>query len=148
VAEARVTTLIRHVATFLLPASLVIALAILVKGYTQVGDGFSAGVVAALGVLLQYIGLGREEARRKVGAQRAMIGLVVGLSLMLLVVLVPALFGESVVTHYPGPEQDVVELGTLELGTAALFDVGVLLVVLSTLVLVLDHLIAAPEEAA
>ena len=140
------TPLVRHVASFLLPASLVIALALLVKGYAHTGDGFSAGVVAALGVLVQYVGLGHDEARRKVHARHALTGLLAGLSLMLLVVLAPLLAGESLVTHYPGPAADVVALGSLELITAALFDVGVLMVVLSTLVLVLDHLIAPSPE--
>ena len=43
----------RVVARMLLAPILVVALAILVKGFVDVGDGFSAGVVAALGILLQ-----------------------------------------------------------------------------------------------
>lgn len=135
------TSIIRHVASFLLPASLVIAAAILVKGYAFAGDGFSAGVVAALGVLVQYVGLGREEARAKVRARHAMPSLIAGLSIMLVVVLAPLLRGASVVTHYPGPGEPVVRLGSLELLTAVVFDVGVFLVVLGTFVVVLDHLI-------
>lgn len=142
------TPLIRHVAASLLPASLVIALAILVKGYSQFGDGFSAGVVAALGVLVQYVGFGRDHARRVVHAEYAMPMLVLGLALMLLVVFVPLLFGQSPVTHYPGPRIGVWTFGSLELLTAVAFDVGVFLVVLGALVLVLDHLIEHhPEEA-
>lgn len=142
------TPLIRHVASLLLPASIVIALAILVKGYAEAGDGFSAGVIAALGVLVQYVGLGREEARRKVRARHAMPALVLGLALMLVVVFAPVLDGESVVTHYPGFRARVVTLGSLELLTAVAFDVGVFLVVLGALVLMLDHLIERrPEEA-
>ena len=54
------STMTRTVARLLLLPTLVTALAILVKGYTQPGDGFSAGVVAALGVLLQLMVFGRE----------------------------------------------------------------------------------------
>lgn len=135
------TPLIRHVAKALLPASAVIALAILVKGYAQFGDGFAAGVVAALGVLVQYVGFGREEARRIVHARHAMKLLVLGLTLMLVVVLLPTLFGRSVVTHYPGPGAYVLKIGSVEGITAVAFDVGVFFVVLGSLVLVLDHLI-------
>ena len=34
--------------------------AIIVKGYTDVGDGFSAGVIVALAIALRYVTLGRE----------------------------------------------------------------------------------------
>lgn len=140
------TLLVRHVASFLLPASLVIALAILVKGYAQVGDGFAAGVVAALGIVVQYVGHGREDARAKLSAWLGMRGLVAGLALMLLVVLGPTLVGHSLVTHFPGPGATLTSLGSLDLHTAVLFDVGVFLVVLNALVLVLDHLIELREE--
>lgn len=142
------TDIVRHVAVFLLPASLVVALAILVKGYAHVGDGFSAGVVAALGVLVQYVGLGREEARARVRARHAPLALVLGLLLMLLVVVLPMLAGHSIVTHFPGPGSPVTSLGSLELHTAVLFDVGIFLVVLSVLVLILDHLIELRAEEA
>lgn len=142
------TQLVRHVAIFLFPASLVIAFAILVKGYSQVGDGFSAGVVAALGILVQYVGLGREEARERVRARYAAPGFVVGLMLMLLVVFAPTLARHAIVTHFPGPDASVTKIGSIELHTAALFDVGIFLVVLSVLVLILDHLIERRAEEA
>ncbi len=141
------TLLVRHVSSFLLPASMVIALAILVKGYTQVGDGFAAGVVAALGVVVQYVGHGREDARAKLSAWLGMKGLLVGLALMLFVVFAPTLRGQSLVTHFPAPEASLTSVGSIDLHTAALFDVGVFLVVLNALVLVLDHLIELREDA-
>ena len=54
------TILTQTVARLLLLPTVVAALAILIKGYAEPGDGFSAGVVAALGVLLQHLALGRE----------------------------------------------------------------------------------------
>jgi multicomponent Na+:H+ antiporter subunit A len=48
----------------LLLPTLMAAVAILVKGYAEPGDGFSAGVVAALGILLQYLAFGREQVER------------------------------------------------------------------------------------
>ena len=62
--QAVVTTVLtRMVARLLLAPVLVVAAAVLVKGYADVGDGFAAGVIAALGVLLQYLAFGRAAVR-------------------------------------------------------------------------------------
>ncbi len=117
----------RTVAKLLFLPTLVVAAAILVKGYAQPGDGFSAGVVAALGVLLQYLAFGRREARKLVGhaGKIAFVGLLVAL----LIAAAPVALGEPVLTHYPEPGGQAMYLGTLELITAFLFDVGVFLLV-------------------
>jgi multisubunit Na+/H+ antiporter MnhB subunit len=125
-----VTSLLtRVVAKLLLLPTLVVAFAILVKGYTQPGDGFSAGVVAGLGVVLQYLAFGREKAERLPLVRHAGSGAFVGLLLALLVAFAPVLMGDPVLTHYPPPGAKVLHLGTLEALTAVLFDVGVFLLV-------------------
>ena len=58
------TALTRMVARLLLAPVLVVAVAVLIKGYADVGDGFAAGVIAALGVLLQYLAFGRAAVER------------------------------------------------------------------------------------
>ena len=123
------TILTRTVAKLLLLPTVVASLAILVKGYAEPGDGFSAGVVAALGVLLQYLALGRREAGKLWPVPRAgRIGFA-GLLLALATAAVPLFLGDPVLTHYPPPGAGVIYLGTLELITAVLFDVGVYLLV-------------------
>ncbi len=94
-APAKNTTsvLTQTVARVLLLPAFVAAFAILVKGYAQPGDGFSAGVVASLGVLLQYLVLGRREAERLVTLRNAPIIAGAGLLLSLSVAAVPVLFG-------------------------------------------------------
>ena len=119
----------RTVAKLLFLPTLVVAVAILVKGYAQPGDGFSAGVVAALGVLLQYLAFGRREAEKLPVARLAGKGAFVGLLVALLVAAAPVFLGEPVLTHYPPPGSEAVYLGTLELITAVLFDAGVFLLV-------------------
>ena len=121
--------LTRTVAKLLLLPTLVAAFALLVKGYVQPGDGFSAGVVAGLGVVLQYLAFGRERAERLPVVRHAGIVAFVGLLLALLVALLPLFMGDPILTHYPPPGGKVVHLGTLELLTAVLFDVGVFLLV-------------------
>jgi multicomponent Na+:H+ antiporter subunit A len=124
---ARVVT--RAVARLLYLPTLLIAAAILVKGFVQTGDGFSAGVVAALGILLRYLAFGHEEASRALPVRYATAISFAGLLVALGVATVPLFLGGAVLTHYPPPGTEPVHLGTLELMTAVLFDFGVFLLV-------------------
>lgn len=123
------TAMTQHVARLLLLPIFMIALAVVVKGYADTGDGFAAGVIAALGVLLQYLAFGHEAAERMRIVRYAPLGALLGLFLALLLAFVPVLFGEPVLTHLPRVGEHAVHFGTLEFITPALFDVGVLLVV-------------------
>lgn len=121
--------LTRVISKLLLLPTLVAAFAILVKGYVEPGDGFSAGVVASLGILIQYVAFGREEAERLPVVRYAGILAFVGLLLSLSVAVVPLFLGDAVLTHYPPPGAKVPHFGTLEILTAVLFDIGVFLLV-------------------
>lgn len=123
------SVLTRMVAKLLLLPTLVAAVAILVKGYTQPGDGFSAGVVAGLGIVLQYLAFGREEAEKLPVVRSAGVIAFAGLLISLFVMLAPLFLGDPILTHYPPPEAEVLIFGTLEILTAVLFDVGVFLLV-------------------
>ena len=57
--------ILEHVAPRLLAPSVMVAAAIIVKGYTDVGDGFSAGVIVALAIALRYVTLGADRAERE-----------------------------------------------------------------------------------
>ena len=123
------TALTRAIARLLLLPTLMVAAAILVKGYVEVGDGFGAGVIAALGILLQYAAFGAREAGRLPPVRFAPAIAFAGLLLALLVAFLPTLRGEAILTHSPAPGAPVVHLGTVELLTAVLFEVGVFLLV-------------------
>lgn len=123
------TILTRSMARALLLPIFVVAVATMVKGYAGAGDGFSAGVIAALGVLLQYVAIGAEETERSPIVHYASAGALVGMAIALAVAFLPALGGAAVLTHWPGPGEHVVHVGSLELITAMLFDVGVFLIV-------------------
>lgn len=132
---------IELVAPRLLGPAVMVALAIIVKGYTDVGDGFSAAVIVALAVALRYVTLGVERAERGVPILRhapaiAVIGLLIALGSG----FVGVLFGEPPFTHYPPPGAEVVAIGTLELVTAVVFDIGLFLLVAGALVVLLHHL--------
>ncbi len=132
---------VRVVARLLLAPSVVVAAALIVKGYAAVGDGFAAGVVVSLSVALLYIGLGARAAEDAVPVLRhAPKVMVAGLLLALGTGFFPLLFGEPPFSHRPGPGQHVIKIGTLELFTPLLFDIAVFLLVVGSLsVLVHQH---------
>lgn len=140
------SVLTRAVAALMLAPTLVIAAAILVKGYAEVGDGFSAGVIAAVGILLQYLAFGRAEAERalplRLLPQAAFGGLLAALALALW----PLLRGDPILTQLPAPGAEVVKLGTLELITAVAFDVAVFVLVLGAVVGIIHAIALAAEE--
>lgn len=143
----RTSVLTRMVARALLVPTLVVAAAILVKGYADVGDGFAAGIVATLAVLLQYLAFGVREVERALPVRRAPEVAVAGLLLSVAVMAVPLLRGDAPLTHSPGPGEKVAHVGSLELITAVAFDVGVFLLVLGAAVTIVDALAHAQEEA-
>jgi multicomponent Na+:H+ antiporter subunit B len=139
------TVLTRMVARLLLVPVLMVAAAFLVKGYVDVGDGFAAGVIAALGVLLQYLAFGRAAVERVLPVRHAAKLAVGGLLAALAVAFVPTLAGKAPLQHAPGPGAGVVHLGSLELLTAVAFDVGVFALVLGMAVATI-HLIAVAGD--
>jgi multisubunit Na+/H+ antiporter MnhB subunit len=140
------TVLTRTIARFLFLPILMVAIATVVKGYSQTGDGFSAGVIAAIAILLQYLAFGRRAMRHVLPPAVAPLAVVSGLMLALLVAFVPMVFGQPVLTHMPPPGRDVISLGTVALHTAVLFDVAIFCLVFGFIIGVLDRFGAAAEE--
>ncbi len=132
------TVLTQAVARLLVAPTFAVALAILVKGYADVGDGFAAGVVAGLGVLVVYAAFGARETHRVLPVRHAGSVALAGLLVSLAVAFAPALWGEPPFTHYPAPGEEVVHVGALEILTAVVFDVGVFLLVLGVVVGAID----------
>ena len=119
----------RGMARLLYLPTFVIAAAVLVKGFVQTGDGFSAGMIAALGVVLRYMAFGHEGTKGLPVVRHAAAVSFVGLLVALGVAATPLFFGEAVLTHFPRPGTEPIHLGTLEVMTAVLFDIGVFLLV-------------------
>jgi multisubunit Na+/H+ antiporter MnhB subunit len=141
-----VSVVLEVVAPRLLGPAVMVAAAIIVKGYVDVGDGFSAGVVVALAVALRYVTLGAERAERSMPALRYAPALAAsGLLLALAIGFFPVAVGEPPLTHYPRPGEAVVEIGALELTTAVAFDVGILLLVAGGLIEVIHQLARLAE---
>jgi multisubunit Na+/H+ antiporter MnhB subunit len=124
-----------------------VAAAIIVKGYGDVGDGFSAGVIVALAIALRYVTLGTERAERSLPVLRhAPVIAAGGMLLALAVGFLPVAAGNPPFTHWPAPGAHVVKIGTLELISAVAFDVGVFLLVCGTLVTLVHQLARLVEE--
>ena len=129
------------VATRLLAPAVMLAAALIVKGYTDVGEGFSAGVIVALAVGIRYVTLGRARADMTLGiARRAHVVAAAGLLIALAFGFAGVVFGEPPFTHLPRPGEPVVRIGTLELTTAIGFDVGLFLLVSGSLVVLVRNL--------
>ena len=143
------TIIVSGIARLLLAPSLIVAAAIIVKGYSDVGDGFSAGVIVTLAVALQYIALGPRGAEAALPILRfAPVAAVTGLLLALAVGFLPLAYGHPIFTHRPRPGTPPIKIGTLELITAVVFDIGVFLLVAGILSVLLHQLARsdAPPE--
>jgi multisubunit Na+/H+ antiporter MnhB subunit len=136
----------RQAARLLLLPTWMIAFAILIKGYSDSGDGFSAGVIAALAVIMQYVTYGTETAEKLRPVRYARQIAMAGLLLSLTVAFVPVLRGQPIMTHVPGPGQHAIHIGSLELTTPFLFDIGVFLLVMGVCIGIFDLLAHATRR--
>jgi multisubunit Na+/H+ antiporter MnhB subunit len=105
------------------------AAAVLVKGYADIGDGFSAGVIIALAIILQAVAFGPAEFDRLPLARFAPAATILGLLIVFLTAFVPVLFGNPILYHYPPAGEPAIYIGSLELITPVIFDVGVFFIV-------------------
>lgn len=139
--DAPPDSVIRVVARLLPGPSLMVAAALIVKGYAEVGDGFAAGVIVALAIALIYVAFGVEGAESALPALRHAPKLAVGgLLLALGSGFFPLVRGEPPVTHRPGPGEHVTKIGALELFTPLLLDIGVFLLVVGVLTTLVHQL--------
>lgn len=135
------TPIVELVAPRLLSPAIVVAVALIVKGYTDVGEGFGAGVIVGLAIGLRYVVLGPERADRSMPVvRRAPVLVATGLLIALAFGFGGVVFGDPPFSHYPRPGEPVIRIGTLELTTAVGFDVGIFLLVIGAVVLLIREL--------
>ncbi|MEM7423159.1 MAG: putative monovalent cation/H+ antiporter subunit A [Pseudomonadota bacterium] len=120
---------------------LLFSLYMLLRGHNEPGGGFIGGLIAAIGFALYSVSHGTEVARRALRIDPRVIAMV-GLGLALLAGLIAAAFGDPLFTgqwwHVAAEGDDK----GVPLSTVLLFDVGVYLVVVGsvlTLVLTLEE---------
>ncbi|MBL8130474.1 MAG: DUF4040 domain-containing protein [Anaerolineae bacterium] len=136
------TPLTRMAATVVLPFAVIIALVHLLYGGDAPGDGFTAGVVAGLGVALWYVVFGYYEAKRRLHRLRpgALIG--VGIGLALINAALPLAFGQPFLAH-TGLDIDLP--AGLHVSSTLLFETGIFLAVFGGSSVVIEA-IAHPKE--
>ena len=126
------------VARSMLPLALVVAVYLFLRGHNLPGGGFIAALVAATALILQYVSDGSAMAQTRIGWRyRNMIG--VG------ILIATATGAGSLLLGYPFLTTSFTYvslpiIGTFELATAMLFDLGVLVTVVATVMLILAYL--------
>lgn len=134
------------VTRLLLAPALMVAAATLVKGYVDIGDGFSAGVIVGLAVAVQYQVMGSRRIEAEIPLLRhARVVAVAGALVALFAGFFPLFTGEAIFSHEPAPGVSPVLIGTLELMTPVLFDFGIFLIVSGSLIALIHYLAAPPR---
>lgn len=132
-------------ARLLLPLATMIGLFIFLRGHNLPGGGFIAGLVVSIAMLMQYMASGFEWAdqRRRVD-EHMLIGL--GVTIAALTGLGSLFFGAPLFTSAFG-YVTLPLVGTFELATAMLFDVGVAMTVIGAVMLALAELSHIAQRA-
>jgi len=129
----------------LLPLAVMVGLYIFLRGHNQPGGGFIAGLVVSIAILMQYMASGYQFAAQRLRADHhTLIGL--GVLVAAATGLGSLLFGAPFMTtafdYFSLPV-----IGTFELATAMLFDVGVALTVIGAVILALAQLSQVAQSA-
>lgn len=117
---------VRTTTTLCFPAVLVLALSYMVNAHELPGEGFSAGLVVALSVLLLFAGIGYGAVTDMLSGFARMT-LPSGLALILVAAAWGPLAGLPILTHVQA-EFDLLGKHFI-LSTATAFDVGIFLVI-------------------
>ncbi len=138
--------LVQFVARILFLPILILSVTVFLRGYSAIGGGFSAGLLAAIGFILQMIAFGYREVYDSLHLNYAHYAALAGLLIALGAAFGPTLFGYPPSSTFPRPGGSVIEIGTLELDTAILFDFGVYLLVLGFTVTMMSLFVFSREE--
>ena len=123
-------------ARVLVALMLLFSLYMLLRGHNEPGGGFSAGLVTGVALILQYIAEGSAITRARLPWDH--LGLIgAGIIIALLTGVASWLFGYPFLTS-TFSYVSLPLIGTFELASAMLFDLGVFLAVVSTVLLILS----------
>lgn len=120
----------QRISRLLFAPTLMVAFAVLIKGYVGAGDGFAGGIIAGMAFAMQFVAFGERNVRRSLHTRYAPLVGMCGLALALACTFLPVLRGLPLLTHWPPPDAEVLHFGSVEILTAVAFDVGVFLLVL------------------
>jgi multisubunit Na+/H+ antiporter MnhB subunit len=133
------TPLVRLVTMLTLPIALLISMAHLLGAEEGPGDGFTAGIISALGFTLRYLEYGYREAHRNLGWVRFEYLFALGVGVALVASVMPMLVGNNLLAPME-ITLDMPIVGELSLKRALLFEIGIYLVVLGGAMTAIDWL--------
>jgi multisubunit Na+/H+ antiporter MnhB subunit len=122
--------ILRVIARYAVPLSLLVAIRIFFQGHDLPGGGFIAGVLLAAAGAMYMLAFGTRAAARVAWWRIAVVGLLVSV----LTGTAPFLRGE------PYMDNMILHLGSYHLPSATFFDLGVMLIVLGTLMTIFVEL--------
>jgi len=122
--------ILRVVARFAVPLTLLVAVQIFFQGHNYPGGGFIAGVLATAAGVMYLLAFGTQRLARVAWWRLS----IVGLGIAVLNGFVPLLRGRAYLDNV------TLHFGTLHLPTATFFDLGVLLIVIGTLMTIFVEL--------
>jgi len=129
------TTLLQLAARVIRLIMLVVSVFVLLRGHNQPGGGFLGGLLAGAGIVI-YVMAFYSHALLSKTLRRVAPLRVIGLILALGSGLLGIIFGKSFL-HAQWYKLDIPLLGTLDLSTPLLFDIGVYLTVVGIMVMVI-----------
>jgi multicomponent K+:H+ antiporter subunit A len=122
----------------LLPLALLVSAFIFLRGHNQPGGGFIAGLITAVALILLYMARGVAWAQERLDFPFQPVA-VIGVAVATLTGLGSWLFGHPFLTSAFG-YFSLPLIGTFELATALLFDLGVYLAVVGATLMILANL--------
>jgi multisubunit Na+/H+ antiporter MnhB subunit len=122
--------ILRVIARFAVPLSLLVSVRIFLQGHDEPGGGFIAGVLAAAAGAMYMLAFGVRRVAH-VGWWRLSVA---GLLVSLATGTAPLLRGRAYMDH------TILDLGPVHLPTAVFFDLGVMLIVVGTLMTIFIEL--------
>lgn len=122
--------ILRVIARYALPLSLLVAIRIFFQGHDLPGGGFIAGVLLSAAGAIYLLAFGTGRAARFAWWRLSVVGLLISV----MTGTVPLLRGEAYM------DNKILDLGLVHLPSATFFDFGVMLIVLGTLMTIFIEL--------
>ncbi len=137
--------ILRAAGHFLLPLLIIFSIFLLLRGHNEPGGGFIAGLVAAAAIALYLFSMDIQAARKALYVDpRDLIG--GGLVLAVLSGIPAALQGKAFFTSLWWPVE-LPLLGEVKFSTPLIFDIGVYLVVIGSVLTIVLNLAEAEEKS-
>ena len=138
------------VRVFMVPFIFVFGIYVLIHGEASPGGGFQAGAIIAAGTILARLTLGAEHSVNRLSTKLLIWLACVGGGIYLLAGVVPLFFGANYLDYSELPLQwfnDVAEVSRTNRAMGIfLIEIGVFLVVFSTMVIIYDYLTRSTDE--